>query len=418
MSPFWPAPEERGFVYARFMSTHSALQPPIHVFISYVRADDEGLGLVRPLKENLSQLITAVSGRPAEIFIDRDNISYGENWSEKIQNAVRHSYFFIPIYTRSYLQSEACREEFILFRKAAAERQVSNLIIPIIWFDMESLRPEGEDDISDYIRDHQSVLFKDAWIEGVDSPAYRRTLAKIAERIIEVAPRADDALAAAEAVDAGQVVSSSKVVAAASSSDTNDPNLLSVPAATEIPPLEDDDLLELSTSVEEEMSRATLSAGELSVAIKGLGNIPQPPAGNSSPKDLAVYMLRVAEALRGPAQVIEKQGYEMFDAVKKTDSYLERIVSLTRASKSPDLIGNIHNSLSEGIASLAEVQVVGDQLQDLLDAFSAPEALSASVRRAIKPARQGIAAVQDSITLMADWPAAIDDLHNQSEPSE
>lgn len=413
----WSTPQEEQtrthkdhvFHLARYhfsMSDSATELPPVRIFLSYVRNDDASFTIVEPLKLRLQQLITALSGRPSQIFVDRNDIPLGENWREKIEAAVRHAYFFVPIYTGSYTQSQMCRDEFFLFQDAASQRDVNGLIIPIIWFGLETLRPEGEDEISDYVRAHQAAMFDQAWIEGPDSPPYRKNVTEIAKRILSVAPSVDKSLAEAEEREAGILIDSEGLPAGPAPSV---PSLDHVSEEVEID--EEDGILELGADFENELLVLTESAESLGAAISDLGDLPDPPTGAQATNSSASkYMIQVASKMKGPALVIEDKGQEMFQATKRSDSLLRRIVQLAQHSDSPELIGKLHASLAEGVESLTETKAVAAQLDQLLSSMKTPEALSASIRRSVKPARRGIVAVQDSIQIIGEWAPVVESL--------
>lgn len=98
--------------------TQPSLQlPSIRVFFSYVRADDANFNFIEPLRTMLKQLMSGLSGRPVEVFVDRHDISLGENWREKIENAVRQSYFFSSdLYCKLHSEQRLSRRVFSISR--------------------------------------------------------------------------------------------------------------------------------------------------------------------------------------------------------------------------------------------------------------------------------------------------------------
>lgn len=369
--------------------------PPIRVFLSYVRSDDENFDIVNPLKAGLRQVISGISGRPVEIFIDRDDIPLGTNWQDRIEAAVRQSYFFIPIYTANYLQSDPCRQEFLLFQQEAQESNVSSLIIPIIWLSLDSLRPQGEDEISDYFRQHQAALFDEAWITGSGSPEYRTNLLKISKRIIEAAPTIDRELAVIEEKEASD---SNLLRNTKGQSDGSD-------KAAE----DDEGLIELNETFQEILKTMTYEAEVLGIALANLGDLPTAPE-NPTPKELSGFMIQAATRMKSPAEQIEKHGQALFHSTMKSDETLRSIVRVAKSSGSTELISSIHGPLADGVNTLSDISIVGSQMESLLDSIKVPEAMSASIRRSIKPARQGIVAVQDAIRVISAWPSMVDEL--------
>lgn len=246
-------------------------------------------------------------------------------------------------------------------------------------------------------------MFDEAWIEGVDSAPFRRNVLTIAQRIISVASDIDAALANSEEQEAGN----------------HNRSVVRTLPLTEVDEEEVDEadgLIELSDAFTNELSKMTEDAGPLAQAISDLGDIPQMPAeAKSSPRAASKYLIRVAEKMKQPSLVIDARGQSLFQAAKRSDGLLRSLLRTARLSGSSDLIAQVYGPLSEGVKSLSEIESVGGQLEGLLESMKTPEALSASIRRAVKPARQGIVAVQDAIGLITDWPDLIETLNDSVE---
>ena len=103
-------------------------------FFSYVRSDDaHDLGRLTELRQSLEGEIKMQTGRPFHIFQDRNDISWGEQWKERIESALRGVTFLIPIVTPSYFQSPSCRSEFHTFLVREKELGEDRLILPIYY---------------------------------------------------------------------------------------------------------------------------------------------------------------------------------------------------------------------------------------------------------------------------------------------
>ena len=85
-------------------------------FLSYVRSDDaHDFGRISELRRSLEGEVKIQTGHAFHIFQDRNDISWGEQWKERIESALRGVTFLIQIVTPSYFQSLACRSEFHTF---------------------------------------------------------------------------------------------------------------------------------------------------------------------------------------------------------------------------------------------------------------------------------------------------------------
>jgi cobaltochelatase CobT len=92
-----------------------ATRRPI-AFLSYVRSDDyhEG-GRITRFRERLEGEVKIQTGKPFEIFQDRNDIQWGQQWEERINQSLADVTFLIPILTPSFFESPSCRNEFNAF---------------------------------------------------------------------------------------------------------------------------------------------------------------------------------------------------------------------------------------------------------------------------------------------------------------
>lgn len=87
-----------------------AIEPS--AFWSYVRKDDEhDGGALSHLREKLSYEVGGQIGEDFEIFQDRENIKWGQQWKFRIIDSVNATTFFIPVITPRFFKSTACIEE-------------------------------------------------------------------------------------------------------------------------------------------------------------------------------------------------------------------------------------------------------------------------------------------------------------------
>jgi cobaltochelatase CobT len=138
-------------------------------FFSYVRSDDaHDLGRLTELRRSLEGEIKMQTDRPFHIFQDRNDISWGEQWKERIESALRGVTFLVPIVTPSYFQSPSCRSEFRTFLVREKELGEDRLILPIYYVTCDEMdgRVETTDEIAVVLRarnwaDWRSFRFKD-----------------------------------------------------------------------------------------------------------------------------------------------------------------------------------------------------------------------------------------------------------------
>jgi len=93
----------------------------VAAFWSYVRLDDESDdGRILFLAKNLRSQYRLQTADELSLFVDRESLEWGTEWSRRIAEAIAGTTFFIPIITPSYFKSEACRRELLKFTREAS----------------------------------------------------------------------------------------------------------------------------------------------------------------------------------------------------------------------------------------------------------------------------------------------------------
>jgi cobaltochelatase CobT len=171
-------------------------------FFSYVRSDDDhDSGRISELRECLEGEVKMQTGRTFHIFQDRNDIRWGEQWKERIEDAIFDVTFLIPIVTPSYFQSHACRTEFETFlvrEKALGEER---LILPIYYVSCDEM-DEGidpPDPIAKVLRARNWADWRKFRFETLTSPAVRVAIASLATTIKSTMKELEAVFAASKA---------------------------------------------------------------------------------------------------------------------------------------------------------------------------------------------------------------------------
>src|SRR4051812_13855319 len=89
-------------------------------FWSYVHADDQAEGgRILALAHHLQEEYALLTGDKLRLFLDRDDLRWGDEWREKLDHALAGVTFFIPIVTPRYFASQECRAELLAFESRA-----------------------------------------------------------------------------------------------------------------------------------------------------------------------------------------------------------------------------------------------------------------------------------------------------------
>lgn len=363
--------------------------PPIRAFLSYEHGDDKEFGVVDPLVSKLKAIVRAKSGRNLEIFIDRESIGWGADWRASISGSVENATVFIPLLSANYLDSAACREEFLAFHSKAEVLGVTELLLPILLF-KSSLFSEGTtDEVAQIAEARQYKCIEEALLAGYQSPEWLQCTRDLAESLLGALAKAENSL-----LEGGLSVPPAPVPETMQDGGP--------PAETEV-----SGLAELMEELQSSLDGMTGAADKLTPAIEAFGDVPAkvgelPDA--PTPKQVNTWALRLAHEFKEPSVALEAGGRELFDATKRLDETLLRLKQLT---ESVGDVPEFSESLTEGrkglITGFGDLHEVADTMEELLNSMRPAELLSVPVRKAIQPARRGLTAVRDSLRMIESW---------------
>jgi TIR domain len=98
-------------------------------FWSYVHADDDADGgRVTPLARDVAAQYEMLTGENIDLFLDRDDISWGEEWRKRIDESLSSIAFFIAVLTPCYFLSSECRRELQKFARSARDLGIEELV--------------------------------------------------------------------------------------------------------------------------------------------------------------------------------------------------------------------------------------------------------------------------------------------------
>lgn len=158
-------------------------------FMSYVNEDDRhDNGWMTQFRERLSGEVRMHTGEPFDIFQDRKDIAWGQQWQERINQSLDAVTFLIPILTPAFFKSAACRDELERFLKREETLGRGDLILPVYYVNCPVLQDEAKrehDKLTQVIAKRQYADWRDLRFEDFTSPQLRKALAKIAQQIME-----------------------------------------------------------------------------------------------------------------------------------------------------------------------------------------------------------------------------------------
>ena len=156
-------------------------------FWSYAHEDDEkARGGILELAKLISDEYSLLKGEELRLFIDTD-IQWGEEWRQRIENALVATTFFIPVVTPRYFTREECLNELFQFVARASGLGVIELVCPILYVMVDDLKEDSKDAAKAQIARMQYVDWTTLRLKGADSPEHIEAVHQLALRLGEVA---------------------------------------------------------------------------------------------------------------------------------------------------------------------------------------------------------------------------------------
>lgn len=153
-------------------------------FLSYVRADDDNdNGRITKFRRRLASEVRMQTGQDFPIFQDKTDIFVGQRWRTQIEHSIDDATLLIAMITPSYLKSEACREEWKLFRERERQLNRDDLIIPVLYVTTPSLK-NMDDPIAMDLDERQRFDWRSFRFEDFESNRVRQRLADLASQIV------------------------------------------------------------------------------------------------------------------------------------------------------------------------------------------------------------------------------------------
>jgi len=162
-------------------------------FMSYVRFDDEHEnGRLTEFRKRLSAEVRMQTGEEFPIFQDRNDIQWGQNWKERIEESLDEVTFLISILTPSFFKSQACRDELERFLEREKKLKRNDLILPVYYVDCPLLNEKAKratDELAELIAARQYADWRDLRFEPFTSPQVGKILAQLAVQIRDALER-------------------------------------------------------------------------------------------------------------------------------------------------------------------------------------------------------------------------------------
>ena len=156
-------------------------------FMSYARFNDvHDDGQLSAFRERLAAEVRAQTGREFVIFQDRADISWGQNWRQRIEETLDVVTLLLVIITPGFFGSAACRGEVARFLERERGLGRSDLILPVYYisaWELDDLAARESDELAGVLASRQFVDWRELRFEPFTSPLVRKAVALLASRM-------------------------------------------------------------------------------------------------------------------------------------------------------------------------------------------------------------------------------------------
>ncbi|MGH4011038.1 MAG: TIR domain-containing protein [Pseudonocardiaceae bacterium] len=338
-----------------------------------------------------------ITGESIQIFLDRSDLSWGEEWRVKIDEALASIAFFIPIITPRYFQSEECRRELNSFARKAKQLGVSELVMPILYVDFPAIRADPPpDEAMALAKSYQWEDWTTLRFESLDSSLYRAAVARLANRL-------------ASASMTVETVDTSPIERELADEDADD---------------EAPGFIDRVARAEEAMGEWASTADQIQESVHEVGSIVEAAgkrikAGDARGKGFAARLTvarALAHELEPSADRLQQLGNEFSSQLSDVDSGIRAI--LDRVPEELQTNPESMEQVLDFVRSMRELATSADEglgsLATMISAIEPVERDSRNLRPVLRKLRRGLTVLMDSRAITNDWIKLLDDLELQA----
>jgi TIR domain len=366
-------------------------------FWSYVHADDlTEQGRIKQLADDVAQQYALITGEAIEIFLDRNALSWGDNWREKIDLSLASILFFVPVITPRFLLSSECRRELQEFVRGAERLGIRELVLPLVYADVLALHEESStDETVALVKKYQWEDWRDLRFEDANSSTYRRAVARLAKRLADI----------------NQQILSEETA------------LPEVPANLGPPdPIGSGDepgTLDLIVIAEEAMPQLAATIGEIGPEIGTVGDLAQKATqeiqrADQQGKGFAARLpviRRLAQDLSAPADHLLELANRYTKTLYEVDYGIRAVIA-----HAPTEVKNDPSAKSQWvdfanvIAQLAAAtQQSTESIQGMTEGLSQSEMISRDLRPPLQRLRRGLTILIEGSAVIKEWKTLVDE---------
>lgn len=352
-------------------------------FWSYVRKDNKNDGgRILNLADDISREYELLSGDDLNIFRDVQDINWGEDWVDKISQALAGIAFLIPVLTPAYFKSGPCRDELQEFVNSAERLGLEELILPILYIDVPSLHDDNpQDPLVKIVKKYNWVDWQKTRLTDRNSAEYRQAVHTLAQRLVKANRRAEELGLSTEVI----VVTAEDVI--------EEPGSLEKIAETEEILSEIADKITHMGDLIDQVSEAV---GPVEADIARADKSPKPMAARLS------VLKKLAIQLQPISADMVAAGRDFANDLRGMDAGMQElfVASDTEAESDPEAV----RTFLQSIVDLADSAQDGlGTLKAMAESIQPIEGLSRDLRRPLRNLRSGLMVAHDGLPIMLRW---------------
>jgi hypothetical protein len=353
-------------------------------FWSYVQDDndDEDDRILR-LAERLRAEFALLTGDSLELFVDRKDISWGEEWRRRIDDALEATTFFIPIVTPRYFKRPECRRELLTFAGHAQSLGLEELLLPIHYADVAELGPDEEPSSDEAV----ALVAKTQWedwrtlrLRDERTAEYRQGVNDLAKRLAEISAKTE----------------------AVPPTPTSEPE-----EARE----EEPGFIDLVASGEEAMPRWTQTIQSLGEEMQNVSRLTEETAPELEASDaraggfagrLAV-LRRFAARLQEPADRIDALATQYAADLVEIDPAILTLIRLAEEDEEARESDDVEEFFANLRTMVEASSEASDTVRQLVGQLEASMAASRDLRRPVRTMKDALKKLLDGQAVIEEW---------------
>jgi hypothetical protein len=365
-------------------------------FWSYTHDDNQSDGdRILRLAELLKSEFALLTGSDLDLFVDRTDLKWGEEWRLRIENALATTTFFIPVVTPRYFKSEECRKELLRFVGHAKALGAEELVLPLLYLDVADLRLEApSDEAVATVKERQWQDCRSLRLLAEDDPEFRAKVNELARRLIEI----NDSLPA------------EPPPAATDSTETGSE-----------PGVEPGHMEHFATA-EEALPRWTATLTALPEVMERIGAIAEDFGGRMERSDAEggnfAKKLRItrqfAEMLRGPADQLHELGQEYAASLVALDPAVLSMLQLIEEDPEQATPQEVHEFFLEVQTLASNARATTQELRQLVGILDQARRMSRELAPPIDTIKQGLRSITDGQAVFDEWETRLRDLDSRT----